>query len=514
MSDKGKRPERVPQSQAQTDMGIPRSLLLVTVDCLRADHAGFLGYRRPTTPFLDSLVTESLVFLNAIVAGSPTYYSFPAIMASRYPLSLGRDVVGLAPGESTLATVLDRRGYATGAFLAGNPYLSPRFGYDAGFDVFNDFLNPDENARETRPETTTLPSRTCLNLLLGDACHRLKPVGALYDELYFQYCMRSASAPPPSMDALRRFPSADVIVDHAAEWLANCGKQPFFLWLHFMDPHAPYYPPQQALEEMGDAGIDAREARYLNSYWNRSDLGLQRLVPRREKVIALYDAGIRWVDIQMERLVGKLRALGLWDDCVVALTADHGEEFLDHSDRYHAPTKLPEEIVNAPLLLRVPGAAKGSPQQPFSLLHLSPTLLNALDVAIPETFLGRSYWPELQRGESWQGEALVECIKGCTNPFVTEKRLGPRLVALRESRFKLVFDFATASDSLFDLQADPGELSPLPTDAEKQTRRRLLEKLRQHISGSLNLRDAASVLAVRLRDLQLELAQPAVEMCA
>ena len=81
-------------------MQSPRSLLLITVDCFRADHAGFLGYRRSTTPFLDSLAKESLVFSNAIVAGAPTYFSFPAVMASRYPLSLGRDSGRPGPGRA------------------------------------------------------------------------------------------------------------------------------------------------------------------------------------------------------------------------------------------------------------------------------------------------------------------------------------------------------------------------------------------------------------------------------
>ena len=116
-----------------------RSLILVTVDCLRADHVGWLGYDRPTTPFLDSVATESTVFSKAMVAGTPTYYSFPGIMAARHPLALGRDIIGIAPGEPTIATILKQSGYATAAFVAANPYLSPRFGYDVGFDVFNDF---------------------------------------------------------------------------------------------------------------------------------------------------------------------------------------------------------------------------------------------------------------------------------------------------------------------------------------------------------------------------------------
>src|SRR5579864_1177945 len=118
-----------------------RSLILVTVDCLRADHVGFLGYSRPVTPFLDSLAGSSFVFSNAIAAGAPTYFSFPAIIASRYPLALGRDVLGIAPGEPTIATALRDVGYSTAAFLAGNPYLNARFGYQQGFDTFRDFLD-------------------------------------------------------------------------------------------------------------------------------------------------------------------------------------------------------------------------------------------------------------------------------------------------------------------------------------------------------------------------------------
>src|SRR5579864_5355176 len=110
-----------------------KSIVLVTVDCLRADHVGFMGYGRPVTPFLDALAGESFVFPTAIVAGAPTFYSFPAILASRYPLALGRDVLGVAPGETTLASSLKEAGYATAAFSAGNPYISPRFGYDQGF---------------------------------------------------------------------------------------------------------------------------------------------------------------------------------------------------------------------------------------------------------------------------------------------------------------------------------------------------------------------------------------------
>jgi arylsulfatase A-like enzyme len=381
--------------------------------------------------------------------------------------------------------------------------------------VFRDFLDVKASPSNQPAENGNSISPNRWNLRLRKACHRLKPVGSLYDELYFQYCQRLASPPPPSLDALRCFPSADVIVERACVWIENLGRRPFFLWLHLMDPHAPYYPPQRALEQMGDDGIAAGEARYLNSYWNRGDLRAQRLARHRSHVIELYDAGIRWVDTQVARLVSTLRELGVWSNCLMALTADHGEEFLDHGGRYHPPNKLTEELVRVPLLLRLPGVGeKKDVETPFSLLHTAPTLLDALNIAIPGSFCGRSYLTQLRTGESWNGEAFAECVRGCTNPFVVETRLGPRILAVRESRFKLVLDFASANHSLFDLLHDPRERSPLPANAEKQVRARLLEKARRHVSRSLNLRGADHVLAMRLRDLQLELAQPAIAMCA
>src|SRR5258707_631606 len=134
-------------------MSKPRSLVLITVDCLRADHVGFMGYSRPTTPFLDSLAAKSIVLNNAIVAGAPTYYSFPAIMASRYPLALGRDVIGLSPDEPTMASTLNQIGFETAAFVAGNPYLAERFGYAQGFNVFHDFLDAGEEEKKTQSIT-------------------------------------------------------------------------------------------------------------------------------------------------------------------------------------------------------------------------------------------------------------------------------------------------------------------------------------------------------------------------
>jgi arylsulfatase A-like enzyme len=485
------------------------SLLLITVDCLRADHAGFLGYERLTTPFMDSLAGEALVFRNAIAAGVPTYYSIPAIMASRHSLALCRDVIGIAPQEPTLASACRDSGYATGAFLAGNPYLLKRFGYQAGFDTYVNFLESETHTASFRPvvspQNDRLPS--ALNRSLQRWCHKAGPVGRVYDELYFRYCQRIAPGTAPSFDDLRRFPAADVIVDRARDWLAKVAGRPFFLWLHFMDPHFPYYPAAEALQLLGCPHLDAPRARYLNSYWGR-DLNPRRLSRHRDEILQLYDAGIRWVDTQIVRLVNELRQFGLWDKCVMAFTADHGEEFLDHAGRFHPPSNIYRELSRVPLLIRVPGLeSQKSVETPLSLIDLAPTLLEIADIPSPVNFRGRSRWGNLQNDKTWEEPAITECVSTCLDPFRLESRLGPRILSVREARFKLIVDYASSNAWLFDLDTDPQELTPLPAGAETPVRRRLLEWIRAHLADSRRSRDDDSRLAARLGELRLEWAR-------
>jgi arylsulfatase A-like enzyme len=471
---------------------------------MRADRAGFLGYDRGTTPFLDSLAATSIVFSNAIVAGAPTYYSLPAIMASRHPLALGRDVIGIAPEEPTIASTLSQLGYVTGAFLAANPYLSPRFGYNAGFDTFRDFLDTEVDSSRNLSPSNGHPFRSRLNEYLAKTCHNLGPIGSIYDDLYFEYCQRAAGSDGVSFDSLRRFPAADVLVDEATRWLDGLSGSQFFLWLHFMDPHSPYYPQQEALRSLG-SDVGASRARYLNSYWNRGDIGPNRLTRHREEIVSLYDAGIRSVDAQIDRFVSELQRRGLWENCTLAVTADHGEEFLEHGGRYHSPSKLTEELIHVPLLI-----AASKPigthvrKDPVSLVDLAPTLFDAIGIPSPDTFRGKSFWTPTRDADTSGDAVIVESVGTCTNPFDSLQRLGARVLAIREADYKLVLDFASSQENLFDLKNDPGELHPLRPEVEKPVRRRMLKRASEHLAQSVESRSPARRLDAQLRDLRLE----------
>ncbi len=144
------------------------------------------------------------------------------------------------------------------------------------------------------------------------------------------------------------------------------------------------------------------------------------------------------------------------------------------------------------------------PANPFSHLHLAPTLLDAMNVESPAEFRGHSHWPQLQQGSAWDEPAIVESIASCTNPKRSEARLGPRVLTVRDARYKLVLYFNPPHDQLFDLKADPVEQKPLPQDAEKAVRGRLLEYARLHLQSSWQERNPKQQVSSRLRDLQLQ----------
>jgi arylsulfatase A-like enzyme len=242
-----------------------------------------------------------------------------------------------------------------------------------------------------------------------------------------------------------------------------------------------------------------QRGRYLNAAWQ--ELSEKRAYKYREEVVDLYDAGINWVDQQVSRLVDGLRTRSQWDRSVFALTADHGEEFLDHGGRFHHSSRVFQELLRVPLLLRLPGIiSKPFSAAPFSHLHLGPTLLDAVGVEAPPEFEGRSV-PGVGETAEW---AVSESVGRCTNPMEADKRLFGRVLAVQDRRYKLVVDFDGKSEQFFDLENDPREAWPLAADAEKATRARLLRLVAQHLARPAQGASRERAMRARVREVGLE----------
>jgi len=422
-------------------------------------------------------------------------------MASRHPLSLGRTVLGIAPQEATIATALRYAGYKCAAFVAGNPYLTARYGYDQGFDEFHDFMDAAVPTGSPSDEASAVSQ---LNRWVERLSHRSRLTGASYDELYFWYCQWRTSRKETSLDDLRRYPAADVLMQRAIAWVKGLAEERFFLWIHLMDPHHPYYPPQEALSAVGASAVTARRARFLNAFWNRGDIGPTRWHRFRDDIITLYDAGIYWADKQIGRLVDTLRDIGRWDETAIAVTADHGEEFLEHGVRYHSPVHLPEELIQVPLLIRSPATRSSQIGEVFSHVDLAPTLLECVGTAVPETFIGSSRWTEISTGQMSAEPAVIECLDGCNNPFQMKDRLRPRLLAVRDHEHKLVIRFGENGDTMSSIKKQSEDPTTSKGLAEKK-RAQFLRKAAAHLRASHN-RKAEPELRARARELRYEIA--------
>jgi|HubBroStandDraft_3_1064219.scaffolds.fasta_scaffold39163_2 arylsulfatase A-like enzyme len=370
------------------------NILLISIDTLRADHVGAYGYARPTSPNLDRLAAESVLFERCIDTGGGTLPVHTSMFTSLPPTVHGvwADAKkALDPARITLAQQLRAGGYHTRGYTGGG-FVRALFGLGKGFDFF-------------------------------------------YDE---------------GGDFKVELPMLD-------RWLDSYRGGKFFLFLHTYDVHSgwvrrPYDPPD-GFDRLFTAGYRGRFdgcaggrcASELFLHYNQEiEQGRLRsadlFTPEElAYVVGLYDGGIAYVDRELGRLFARLRAMGLYDKTLIVFTSDHGEEFLDHRLLLHDQNY--EEVVRVPLLIRFPHGAQGGRRigEMVSTLDLMPTLLDAVGIPPNPEVRGRSVLPLLS---GRQGREFV-WIAGAV----------PKL---RTPEWSLLAD-ADQPVELFDLAHDPTE---------------------------------------------------------
>jgi arylsulfatase A-like enzyme len=353
-----------------------QDVLLITIDSLRADHVRSFGYERETTPEIDTLAADGNAFENTFAHACGTRPSFPSILSSSHALMHG-GFERMTEGRTMIAQVFDDEGYGTAGFHS-NVYLSSDFGYDMGFDVFYD--------SRTAASSTARVRRFVRN--------RLNEEGILYSMLssLFDTAERHAGLNIGSI-----YDTAEEITDQALEYARSTdASDPQFMWVHYMDVHHPYVPPA---EHQGAFRADP--------------IGEQRAIKLRRKmiespeevtedelsnIIDLFDAEIRYADAEIGRLVENVR--GAWgEDTIVAVTADHGEEFLDHGQFSH-PSTFYDEVIHVPLVL-TGGPGNGEHDELVGLQDVAPTIVDLAGVDVPEEFNGYSLRPLLEGDGEW-----------------------------------------------------------------------------------------------------------------
>jgi arylsulfatase A-like enzyme len=378
-------------------------VLVLLVDALRADHVGTYVYARPTTPAIDALARDGIVFEQAVSQSTFTKTSIASLFTGlnpyrhgvyrgsqrENPVKVTSDV--LPRRLMTVAEVLRDHGYLTAAWVQ-NSHLRGFMGFAQGFVAYRDQQGPVERIS-------------------------------------------------------RR-------VEH---FLALAGRRlPFFVYAHFIDLHDPYRPPPPYDAMFGaPAGADAAYAGVDLAEWGAylADLreGKRRLEPAQvARLEALYDGQLRRLDDRVGLLLARLKRLGLYDSTLIVLTSDHGDGFLEHGFISHSTTPY-EELVRVPLIVKLPaGRAAGSRVAPqVRLIDVMPTVLDASGVREELPLDGCSLLPLLRPA----AEQPVECAVAVVE--IAEDGDTPT-VALRTARAKFIRR-AGKPDELYDLAADPRE---------------------------------------------------------
>jgi len=450
-------PEKVSPVAPATPADRP-NILLVTVDTLRADHLSAWGYGRATSPVIDRLAAGGLRFDAAAVQWPKTGPSFASMLSSTYPKDNGivRQIGIPVPCSFTmLPESLQRTGYSTHAVVA-NGAVGREFYFDQGFDTFLETW-------KLPPEGSELPEGERPRSEAGEAM--LRAQAGLADPNGAGNVTRLALA------AANNFPA---------------GK-PWFLWVHYLDPHFPYSPPAAFRDRFqGDALFDGTTQVPVTDKRQQEMAGIGRSQvldgeTRLGFYVARYDAEIAYVDSEIGRLFDAFSGQRRLDNTLVAFTSDHGESLGDHNYYFNHGRFGFQTCLRVPLILSWPGKiAPGVDREPVELVNLAPTLLEAAGIALPGGVWaqGRSLWPRIG-GKVTDRDRIAFSEAG----VATERRW---MKVARDNRFALHYlpirnDRVWVNEErkefvLFDLEADPAELHDV-SDAHPEVTERLKREL-------------------------------------
>ncbi len=406
------------------------SVILVVIDTLRADHLRAWGYARDTMPALERLAARGVLFQHAIAPAPWTLPSVVSILSGIYPSAHGVNAarLGLPRGVATLQEVLGDAGYQT-AFFGVNSYFSLSRQMDRGFESWQSWASlraPDLN--------------------------------------------RSLAA----FVAQERDPA-----------------RPLFLYLHYFDPHCPYQAPRVFRGRFDPVPEDRRSispqdwARMAPCFQLQDQAGQPQLALAAMETA--YDEELSHVDHALATVLNAEVLGEAFEQSLVLVTGDHGEEFWEHGDYGHGRS-LWQASLHVPLVIRPPGGcAPRSHEQPVSLTDIAPTVVSALGLPVPASWQGRDLsglWTEGDEGER--------------GPVFAETGYGRQAHVVIEGQYKLLQPEQGAS-LLFDLQQDPGERRDL-LGQRPALAARLEELLEEHLACSGQLTAELGLESLELED--------------
>lgn len=428
-------------------------VVIFLVDALRADRLSCYGHTLATSPFIDRLAGKGVLFSNCRSQAPWTKPSVASLFTSVYSSTHGviaypRIVDGafstrlehsdlLPSGLTTLAEAFKADGYITAAFVS-NRWVDPVFGFDQGFDYFLALPASEARVRDGRPVAILNVPADIVHARLLEWVTELRPHGrGGFHERFFIY------------------------------------KRPLFVYVHYMDVHAPYHPPQPFTgmfegyyRDLPDSEMTEEQIKGMgDSYLGVNSINLHQ---------ARYDAQIRYLDSELEKLFAFLARQELFPGAMMAFTSDHGEAFLEHGTIGHGDYLFEEEI-RIPLIIWGPHMElKGAlVDKQVELIDLGPTLLHMAGLPPVGQFVGSDVMgPVTAESVSWS----ENYIKGHSQAAMIEKGK------------KWIYDTGQKEiTGVYDFAEDPKEKLDLKDDVDAKTRAAVGKRVEKWLAGNRSL---------------------------
>lgn len=367
------------------------NIIFVTFDSGRADHLSFNGYKKKTTPFLDSLAEKGICFKNAFSTGPGSSVSFIGIFTSTYPLDYDGYSYVNRP-RVLFPEVLRESGYTT-VGVHSSPYLADYFGYNKGWDKFLYLNYFKKNVATASPISPGLRHETAKAKVLKKTSesHRwlrenipfLAAIFRIIERtlLFIRKILKDAFSFKPA------FFTAEKINAEVEKILDDAVNRPLFLWVHYLDAHVPY-----GLYGKTGRG-SAKKLKYYICDWAGFLFGdfpplLKLFVPVLKST---YDDSLSYVDENIKKLLSSLEQRRILnDDAILVIASDHGEVFLEHGEYGH-PQALYNPNIKVPLIFYSrKGLEAKKVEKPVSLIDVAPTILDFAGAKIPESFRGKN----------------------------------------------------------------------------------------------------------------------------
>ena len=441
------------------------NIILITADSLRPDFLGCYNPEKKLSKNIDKLASQSLFFENAIVPSYPTFYAFPSIMCGIKPFQYGR-YLGVPRNKrvKTIAEVLKANGYSTYAFVADNPLLyGENYNYNRGFDYYFDHKYHEISKKKM---VLKYKFQRLFEGYLGEKILKLLS--------FVNYFFETNHS------------NAKKINKEIKEFIRKKKKEPYFLWIHYMDTHYPYLSGYKHFNLYKNyiRNFKAKMRYKSNSAYfvkkkkinNKEDLKI---------LTSMYEASIKFLDQEVEDLFNWTKKQ---KDTYLIFTSDHGEALMEHGNFGHHPTIAYNELIKVPLCIYSPKLKPKKIHNTVSLINLANTISKITNTDY-DNFTGFNLIEtnNIQIDKHFIANNTTKVISGLSPVYrekifnnkveIKEKKM---LYSIMKNEYKYIFDEKKEQEELYNIKIDLQETDNLLLKNKETTEdfKEILKKMR------------------------------------